>query len=103
MNLKKVKIIDNNFAHAKFTTDYQTSKHIDWVRGISNVNVSTNEIVFFTDGLLSAHESFNCKKVGLLMEPKAINSRIYDLAKKYKDNFETILTYDKELLSSSEK
>jgi hypothetical protein len=100
MNSKKVKIVDTNFAHANFTTDYQVSKHIDWVRG---EQVNEDEIVFITDSLMLSASNINGRKIGMLMEPRSINQYIYSMVDNIKDKFETILTYDKELLLNSDK
>lgn len=100
MSLKRVKIVDSNFAHATFTTDYQISKHIDWVR---EGYAADDEIVFVTDNLIRSYKNISGKKIGMLMEPRSINPNIYESVKNIKDNFETILTYDKELLLSSDK
>lgn len=97
MNLKKVKIIDRNFAHAKYTTDYQESKYIEWVRETMPEN---NEILFFTDNMLYYHQNFNCLKVGMLLEPRAINPSIYKWVETNHNDFYKIFTYDKELIDN---
>ena len=98
MSLRKTKIVDTNFAHALYSTDYQTSKCIEWVRGSEILN---NDIVFFTDNSLIYNANFNCNKIGLLMEPRAINPSIYEWVKTNYNNFDTILTFDKELINIS--
>ena len=97
MSLQKVKIIDTNFAHAKFTTDYQISKHIEWVRGLMPDN---DEIIFMTDNSLRSIENYRGIKIGLLMEPRAINPSIYEWVKDNHSRFHKIFTYDKELIES---
>lgn len=98
MSLRNVKIVDTNFAHASYSTDYQKSKHINWIRGSE---IKNEDIVFFTDNSLINSSNFNCKKIGLLMEPRAINPSIYEWVKINYDKFDTILTYDKELIEIS--
>lgn len=97
MSLQKVKIIDTNFAHAKFTTDYQISKHIEWVRGVMPSN---GEIVFITDNSLYNIDNYIGKKIGMLMEPKAINPAIYEWVKNNHYRFYKVFTYDKELIET---
>jgi hypothetical protein len=97
MNLQRVKIIDLNFIHAKFTTDYQISKHIEWVRGITPNN---DEIVFITDNSLKNVNNYGGLKIGLLMEPRAINPVIYEWVKNNYFSFYKIFTYDKELIEN---
>lgn len=91
-----VKIIDTNFAHAKFSTDYQVSKFINWDR---NKNIDPNDILFITDNSLYNSENIiNNNKIAMLMEPRAINSSIYDWVGVNYGKFKNILTYDKLLL-----
>jgi hypothetical protein len=98
MSLRKVKIIDTNFAHAKYSTDYQESKYIEWVR---NIPPNNDEIIFFTDNsMYNVDKIKNCKKIGMLMEPKAINFNIYDWISKNHNKFDLILTYDKALINN---
>jgi hypothetical protein len=99
MSLKSVKIIDNNFAHAKYTTDFQESKYIEWVRGIES---DDDEILFLTDNTLRTSQKYKGKKIGMLMEPRAINPSIYDWVKNNHSDFYKIFTYDKELIDTCE-
>lgn len=93
----KVKIIDTNFAHAKYSTDFQESKHIEWDRDTSNL--IENDIVFLSDD--SMRVNCNGKRIGFIMEPRAINPSIYEWIKNNNISFNSIFTYDKELLDSS--
>jgi hypothetical protein len=97
MNLKKVKIADINFAHAKYTTDFQVSQHIEWVR---NELPMKGEILFLTDNMLPNYKNYDGIKIGMLMEPRAINPSIYEWVKMNHYNFYKIFTYDKELIES---
>jgi hypothetical protein len=94
----KVKIIDTNFAHAKYSTDFQESKHIEWDRDTTYLN--DDEIVFLTDN--SMHLTTNGKRYGFMIEPRAINNSIYDWIKDNHSTFNSVFTYDKELLETSE-
>ena len=97
MNLKGVKIIDTNFAHAKYTTDFQESKHIEWIRWATP---EKNELLFMTDNSLRNHQNYGGTKVGMLMEPRAINGPIYEWVKSNHNSFYKIFTYDKELIET---
>ncbi len=98
MSLNNVKIIDINFAHAKYTTDYQISKFINWDR---SRNVSQEEILFITDNSLSTSVNIvNNNKIGMLMEPRAINPAIYEWVSSNHGHLKNVLTYDKNLLDS---
>ncbi len=96
MSLRKVKILDNNFSHAKYSTDYQESKYIEWLR---NSIANNDEIIFLTDNTMRTNYSVSGIRIGLLMEPRVINPSIYEWVSNNHDNFNTIFTYDKELLS----
>ena len=97
--MKKIKIIDVNFSHAKTTCDIQKSKEIVWDRDVTQ----NDEMIIFTDDSMLSYNSFNGKKIGILMEPKSIKSNIYDWVSNNYDKFDKILTYDKNLLSISDK
>ena len=98
MSLNNVKIIDINFAHAKYTTDYQISKFINWDR---SRNISQEEILFITDNSLNSSVNIvNNNKIGMLMEPRAINPAIYEWVSSNHGHLKNVLTYDKNLLDS---
>jgi len=92
---KNIKIVDSNFAHAIYSSDYQESKYINWVR---NSPPTDDEIVFFTDHSLMSSGAYKGKKIGWLMEPKSIHPNTYQWVRNNHDNFEYVLTYDKELI-----
>lgn len=97
----KIKIIDTNFAHAKYSSDFQESKYIEWDRSNSDFS---NNIVFITDNSLYRDSQIICKeKIGWLMEPRAMNQSIYEWISKNYDKFDRILTYDTELLKIDKK
>ena len=100
MFLNNVKIIDTNFAHAKFSTDYQNSNFINWDR---SRNIDPNEVLFITDNSLYKCENItNNNKTAMLMEPRAINPSIYDWMGNNHSKFKNVLTYDKILLDNCE-
>ena len=95
MSLKKIKILDGNFSHSSYSSDFQESKYIEWDR---TPNLDPNEIIFITDNYCLHAEQIIGKKIAWLMEPRAINSGIYEWIGKNYNHFHKILTYDKELL-----
>lgn len=97
--LKKIKIYDNNFAHAKYSTDFQTSKYIEWDRTIVDNN---DEPIFYTDNYLSSKNGDIKNTFAWLLEPPSIHRRMYDYIKINNNNFQNVLTYDKELLDIGE-
>lgn len=100
--MKELKLLDKNFPHTEFTTQYQTSDKIKWNRNFDKVN--DDEILIATDDCIM-YNDYTCRMVGMLMEPRAINPRIYNFLSKEENThkFERILTYDKELLDLSDK
>lgn len=101
MSLRKTNIIDTNFAHASYSTDFQTSKYISWNRDLKNA--SNDDIIFMTDNSMTFVDRVNGKKIGMIMEPRAINPFSYDWIEENYSRFDTILTYDNELLKLSDK
>ena len=96
---QKFKIIDTNFAHAKYSTDYQESKYIEWDR--TSVN-SSDKIVFYTDyssGLVNNNVKVN---ICWLMEPEEIYSQTYKWIILNNNNFKFVITHDKKLLDRKE-
>ena len=98
MDKKFVKIFDRNFAHAKFTTDFQHSKYIEWNRMYDNVK--DDELIFLTDDCMCSADNLKGRKIGMLMEPRAINPAIYEWVSSNHGQLKNVLTYDKNLLDS---
>ena len=101
MEKKIVKIFDRNFAHAKFTTDFQESKYIEWDRMYHNVK--DDELIFLTDDCMGESDNIKGNKIGMLMEPRAISPHIYNYIENNNASLDKIFTYDKILLDSSDK
>lgn len=96
----KVKIIDENFRHAAYSSDFQESKYIEWTRHLAFDDI--DEILFMTDNSLHKGKDYpHTTNIGMLMEPRAMNPNIYSWVSKEHnyENFDRILTYDKELLA----
>jgi hypothetical protein len=93
----KIKIIDRNFAHAQYSSDYQDSKYIVWDRTAP----SQNDLVFITDTSLPSPININIRKIAWLMEPREIFPSNYKWMENNHHRFEHVLTYDKELISLS--
>lgn len=98
------KLFDNNFPHNEFTTAYQKTYTVRWDRSYLNTN-EYDTIVITDDCMLSSQEVGKGRKIGMLMEPRGINPMIYYLMSQEVNyqNFDKILTYDKELLNVSNK
>ena len=95
----KIKISDTLFAHAKFSTDYQESKHIEWDRSIVNLN---DDIVFYTDNSLKTVNPDIKNKYAWLLESKEVTRNSYNWISSNNNKFDKVLRYDKELLDRSE-
>lgn len=96
--MKRIKIFDNLFAHAKYSTDYQESKYIIWDRGINNP-----DIAFYTDSSLSIVNKNINKNFAWLLESPAVTRRSYEWISKNHDKFDKVFTHNKELLNISDK
>jgi hypothetical protein len=98
MSLKKVKLIDSNFAHSilGYSSDFQISKYIEWDRQLPLIE---GNVVFITDNNCYNVDNIIGKKIAWLMEPKSINPNIYVWMLSNYHKFDTVLSYDKELLS----
>jgi hypothetical protein len=97
--LKKINIRDRNFAHVKYSSDFQESKYIEWNR---NFDDNSDDMCFITDDYLS----LDLKKdnyVAWLMEPRGTNYSIYSYIKNNHEKFKYVLTYDKESLEIDKK
>lgn len=88
--------MDVNFAHTKFTSDYQTSKYVEWDRSPPSIS----DIVVVTDSIIPQVLGLRTEKIALLLEPRAINPWIYSWVQTNHDKFKTVLSYDKQLLES---
>jgi hypothetical protein len=95
---KIIKIFDSDFSHAKYTTDYQESKYIEWSRDTNN-NYDVNELLFFTDKFLTHTEQINNKnKIGMIIEPMSITTHTYQYILENYGRFKNVLTYEKQIL-----
>lgn len=96
---QKIKIIDQMFAHAKYSTDYQESEYIQWDRTLVNSN---DNVVFFTDySLDQAYLVNNKNKIAWLLESPDITWQSHSWIT-YNNIFTTVLTHSKELLDKGE-
>jgi len=94
----KFKIDDMMFAHAKYSTDYQESKYIDWDRSPVTQN---DKIVFYTDYSLNRVRN-NETTIGWLLESPDITSQSYQWMNNNSKKFTYILTHSKEFLDRGE-
>ena len=96
--LKEINIRDGNFGHHPLSIAYKKeAKHFKWCRD----NRVVSKSCFITD--LHLHEAPKChaqRKIGWLVEPRAINPGIYNYADKNYKQFDYILTFDQELVES---
>jgi len=87
--MRSIKLVDTHFAHAKYSTDNQESKYIDWDRSPVRDN---DELVVYTDTSLNAVNKTVKMKIGWMLESPAITSGIHDwIGKNYQD-FDLIMT-----------
>lgn len=63
-------------------------------------NIDSGELVFITDYSLHKVEYYDGIKIGMLIEPIAINPAIYEFIKFNNKKFHKVLTYDKNLIET---
>ena len=98
MHKKLINLKDSNFPHhPRSLADGKTPSYFEWCREDKIVSNSC----FISDyHLTEVQKCSNPRKIGWLMEPRAVYSQSYDFVDKNNKEFDYILTYDKELLSS---
>lgn len=92
--MKLVKILDNNFAHGEYMSDFQNSKYIKWDRNLNNYS---GENIIITDNFLHLN-GLPDNSTAILIEPKSINPNIYKYVFKNYNKFKNVLTFDKDLI-----
>lgn len=95
---QRIKIIDYLFFHAKYSTDFQDSKYIEWDRTPLSSNDS---MVFYTDYSLDRVGDNNLKFAWLLESPD-ITSQSYQWISQNNKKFDNVFTHSKELLDRGE-
>lgn len=90
-----IKINDSLFAHAKYSTDFQESKYINWNRS----HVYGNEdAVIYTDNSLGSVNSNIKTKICWLLESPAVSSHQHEWIKSNHNKFDIVFTNNKDLL-----
>jgi hypothetical protein len=84
-----IKLVDNHFSHAEYSTDNQKSKYIIWDRSIIN---DKDKLVVYTDTLLSCVKSDIKTKIGWMLESPAITENYHNWISKNYKNFDLVLT-----------
>lgn len=72
----------------------------EFVEFVKSSDVKTDELLFITDFSLHKVDNYHGIKVGMLVEPRAINPAIYEFIKNNNNQFFKVLTYDKELIEN---
>lgn len=89
--MHNIKLIDNHFSHAEYSTDNQKSKYINWDRSIIN---DKDELVVYTDTSLGLVRSDIKTKIGWLLESPVITENYHNWISKIENykKFDLILT-----------
>jgi len=95
-----IKIDDTLFAHDFYSTAFQKSKYITWNRTPMNTN---DELVVYTDSSLQRVNNNIKHNIGWLLESPVITEYSHNWIKKNYNDFELILTNNKDLLDLNEK
>jgi hypothetical protein len=100
IHMLNVKIVDNLFSHAKYSTDIQESKYVIWDR---TPVTGKEEIVFYTDNNIF-NVNINVKKrYAWLLESTEVTSQYYNMIKHNYLLYDKVFTYNKELLKINNK
>jgi hypothetical protein len=101
--METFKIRDHAFAHAKYSTDYQESKHITWDRG----PVTTEDkFVFYTDHaipLVFQETHIQSNKIAWLLEPVEIQRETYEFVRSNHQLFNMVLSHNLEFVIDIQK
>jgi len=95
--LIKVNIIDDTFKYRKPTMSFHKSEFVEFIK---TKNGNPDELLIITDFSLDKVDKYNGIKVGMLVEPRAINPSGYKFIKYNNNKFNKVLTYDKELIET---
>lgn len=98
--MEKLKIFDNMFAHAKYSTDYQQSKYIEWDR-----TIQPGKMCFYTDNslqLVLKYKSLFKKNYAWLLESPEITKYAFDWIRTNNRLFDKVFTNSKKLLDRNE-
>jgi FkbM family methyltransferase len=98
----EINLFDDSFSHLETEdgiysmTDNKKPSYTRYVR----VKEGWEGISLFTDSYLDTDSVTNCKgtNIGMLVETRETNPSIYNSVDNYIDNYDFLLTYDKELL-----
>jgi hypothetical protein len=96
---QKIKIWDSNFSHVPYSSDFQKSEYIEWLR---NWDYDPQDLHILTDNYLFK-EIEGDNLIGWILEPRGINPGQYEKIKTEFNRFKKVLTYDKELIDYNEK
>jgi len=97
--MNKIKILDSNFRHTNYSSDFQKCEYFEWDRNFSNYK---GELCVVTENFIF-NNTFDKNLVGWILEPRIVKNNMYERIKIENTKFYKILTYDKTLLDSDEK
>lgn len=96
---QKIKIVDQMFAHAVYSTDYQDSKYIEWNRSPVNKD---DKYIFYTDYSLDQVRENNSIKYAWILESPDITWQSHNWISYNNKIFDYVLTNNKDLLDKGE-
>jgi len=95
-----IKIDDVLFAHAKYSTDFQLSKYINWDRSLI---IGNEDISIYTDYSLSRVNRNVKNKIAWLLESPIITHQAHTWIKNNYNLFDVVFTNNKEHLDIGDK
>lgn len=104
MSKVKVKLYDDIFSHTFHMVGYYTASNLDCPQKIEWTKDEQTDICVFTESNFDDAGNVHCdKKIAWIVESKEIHPWAYEKIKNIEDNFDLILTHDKELVKKSKK
>ncbi len=97
--MKDYLIFDSAFSHCEFSSIINHSKYFNWNR----TDLTKDDVVFYTDNSIVTAEKIGKIKVAWLIEPEELYPNSYNHVRNNPDEFDYIITYDKNLLYLGEK
>lgn len=98
--MKSIKIDDVLFAHAKYSTDFQSSKYIIWDRSFI---IGNEDLAIYTDNSLTRVNSKVKNKIGWLLESPVVSEQQHEWIKSNISRFDVVFTNNRDLLECDDR
>lgn len=98
MSRTKIRLYDDIFDHSFGMIGYYTASNLDRPQRVEWTKEEQTEVCVFTESHFDYAPNVDCRyKVAWIVESKGVHSWAYEKIKEVENNFDYILTHDKEL------